>query len=182
MAPPSSSRRRGVVPLSIFMSKHAGLTVPVLEPQMFVDPQTGQREQLRGPIYADFADTSVSGTVTDGDGNVHQDIRGGCFDTDDAAERLGWTEQEKAAVESKLLRLAADPREPVTLWVAPVPVAPWPNYDATHHFKLPGLAEELGLLSPALDYERATKNRDSVVQGYEEKLADELPADALTAA
>lgn len=61
--------------------------------------------------------------------------------------------------------------------------APWGSYDKTHHNKIPLVAEDLGLVSEAIDYERATKNRTSVLIALSEKLTEtEQPVGEVVAA
>ena len=58
---------------------------------------------------------------------------------------------------------------------------PWRGYDATHHFKIGKIAAELEPETQqyALEYERAHKNRDSVVSDLEtligETVGEEIP-------
>lgn len=155
----------------VFLSKAANLQIPVLEPKRHLYPD-GSFELLRKEVVAYFGDDSLSSSEFAGaDGHPVAEIRGGCFDLDQQAERFDWTEEEREAVARKLTRLADDQTFTyVTLYKRPVPVAPWPTYDTAHHNQIPVLAEQLGLLSQALDYERATKNRDGVIRQLEERL------------
>lgn len=99
-------------------------------------------------------------------------IRGGFFDTEEAKERLGWTDDEHDSVVAKLDKICRD--EPYLLArVEHVPVVankPWPTYDDTHWKTIPVLAEQLGLTEVALAYEKANKNRQTVVDKLEQPL------------
>lgn len=172
----------------LFMSKTPGYIYDVRGPVYNTNVPYGMLPiQERPGLVADFGGAYGSALMTpewdDEDGNTHADIRGGVFDTDEAARRLGWTEDEKRMVEEKMLRQLADPRF-VDFWLYEEvkPSAPWPTYDDAHHFKIPALAAELGLVREALAYEEATKGRESVVAALREKLGEAAVEESLTAA
>jgi len=104
-------------------------------------------------------------------------------DFDAYADAAGWTEEERETVARRMVTLDANPRfTDFWLYQAPVATAPWPTYDETHHFKIPGLAAELGLVVEALAYERSSKNRASIIEALEAKLAEREVEAELTAA
>lgn len=178
----------------IFLSPHAGLNVHVKDEDYYIDPNTGFRDLRRKAVRVDFLDASTAGTLRDAEGNAITDddgtpmlsIRGGCFDTDEAAERLGWTPDEKTLVEQKLLSLARDPKEPITLWEPPAPECPLPGWEKLSPARILSISAELGVVAEALAYERATENRAELTAMLEKKLGqaqhDRAVDDALTAA
>lgn len=106
------------------------------------------------------------------------DHRIGVFDTELEQARQGWDDATVAKVEAFMLAKPNYGQDFTKVEkVAGVASKPWPSYDETHHFKIPALAAELGLLEEALAYEQANKNRDSVVDGLVEKLG--VPEDAV---
>lgn len=167
----------------IFQSPHAGLNIHIQDPKYVIDAATGFRETLRPSQIADFLDATCVASGTDDQGNAWNDVRGGSFDTDEAAARLGWTDEEKAYAEKKLLSMARNPKEPITLW-EPTPLQPpWKTYDSmTNYLEIAALAEKLDVAQEALTYEQATKNRDGVVRAIADKLSDKETVEALTAA
>lgn len=59
--------------------------------------------------------------------------------------------------------------------------APWPTYDTTHHNRIPPLAEELGVVEDAIGYERANKNRATVIAALEERLPAQAEGELISA-
>lgn len=164
----------------IFESPHKGLMVHIRDAQMGTDP-SGYRYEKKRALYADFLDTSSIGSFTDEDGNTYDTVRGGCFDTDEAADRLGWDEEEKEYAEAFMLRLASRPSEPLTLWQPPVPDCPIPEhvYEGLHPNRVLALASETGQVEQFLAWERHTQNRPEVVAGLEKKLGEQKDASLL---
>ncbi len=190
----------------IFTSKYAGYQLILKEPVYHVFPD-GQREMIKPLLVADFADGGTSQVLMSGESGVDDegkplepvhvhgsadgysfrasraDVRGGVFSLDDYVRKMGLDDDDREMVARIMVRRALDPRDAdMQLWEPPVPTAPWPTYDDMHHFKIPDVAEASGLIAEALAYERATKNRPSVVSGLEDKLQDRETEDALTAA
>lgn len=130
------------------------------------------------PLTAEFAVHGPEFQWLEGegaDGAMHTNIRGHFFDSVQQAEEKGWTEEERGLVETVVLNVCKQQPGEVWLYSAPKVEPPWPTYDSTHHFKIPGLAEELGLLGAALVYEQQEKNREGVVKALEEKLSAAPP-------
>lgn len=100
------------------------------------------------------------------------DIRGFFFDSAQQAEAKGWTQAEHDFVIEKLDRQCKMTPEYVWEITAKKAAKPWPTYDEVHHNAVAGLAEQLGLLSEALTYEKQNKARESVVKALSEKLAE----------
>lgn len=99
------------------------------------------------------------------------DWRISAYDTEIEAQNKGWDDETREKVEAyvsghKAYGISFVKMEPVIREIA----KPWPSYNSTHHFKVAGLAEELGLLEEALAYERANKARDGVIEALEEKI------------
>lgn len=174
----------------IFLSPHAGYNFEVRPPIVHIDPNTGFREDVRPQIYVDFLDTSVVATGVDGEGNAWSHVRGGCFDTDEAAARLGWLPEEKLLAEQTLLARAKNPSQAVTLW-EPAKVEPpmrltAEQYAELHPNRVVALASELKQVAETLAYERESLQREDVLRSLERKLAEQEDAqradEALTAA
>ena len=104
------------------------------------------------------------------------------YDTDLQAEQHNWDKETKEYVEQFLLR---HPDHGIRYFQIDPPsvsmAEPWRGYDATHHFKIGKIAAELEPETQqyALEYERAHKNRDSVVSDLEaligETVGEEIP-------
>lgn len=141
------------------------------------------------PLTAEFAyhggEFAFDNTLT-GARDVGADIRGFFFDSALQAEEKGWSQEEHDLVVSTLDKLCD--RTPEYIWhhEAARIEAPWPTYDQTHHNTVPQLAEQLGLVDHALQYEQQNLNRPSIVAKLTETLnfqqAQIAAAEELTAA
>lgn len=168
-----------------------GLSVFVRDEYMPRHPVTGDQlgkdhPDYRKPIIVSFAVHRGEFKYVDpmtGREEIGADIAGGFFDSVEAQQREGWTDDEREMVERRLLSLSETWSEAVQPYEeAPVAV-PWPTYDAaTNYLEIASLAEKLGLLGEALAYERQNKNRDGVVKALEAKLADKQADETLVAA
>ncbi len=101
------------------------------------------------------------------------------FDTDLAAEQLGWDDETKRFVEEFMLNYV-DYGVRYVLAVPPAEVAdlPWPTYNDAHHSRILILAKEIGVpIQKVLDYEQRNKNRPFVVRMLEEELEKAPEAD-----
>lgn len=96
--------------------------------------------------------------------DVAADIRGHFFDSAQQAEAKRWTQEEHDYVVETLDRLCRETPEFVWEYETPKLPAPWPTYDQAHHKQIPTLAEQLGLVGEALQYEQQNKNRAEVVE------------------
>lgn len=94
------------------------------------------------------------------------------YDSVEDQAAMGWTDEERKAIEEKL-----DGHHAAMLVERPRVAAPWPTYDETHHGKIAALAEELGLVSQALAYEADNKKRPSVIEALQELAPAPDPAD-----
>lgn len=98
------------------------------------------------------------------------------YDTDVQAEQNQWAPETKAHVEQFLLN---HPDNGVRYFQLDPPSVtmsePWRGYDQTHHFKIVKVAAELEPETQryALEYERANKNRDSVVKDLVKLVGEE---------
>lgn len=170
----------GTVQKERFVVDAAGEHVPTVES---VSVQFGQEYLDQSDI--DFAlqffpDSAFTGRYMEADEVTPEDVsaRIGVFDTVTEQERQGWTDETREKVEQFLLAKANYGQDFTRVEkILAVAGKPWPLYDETHHFKIPTLAAELGLLEEALTYEQANKNRESVISGIEGKL--QIPADAV---
>ena len=125
-----------------------------------------------------FPASEFRGRMLEADGITPEPLtlRIGVFDTEVEQERQGWDDETREKVEHyclnhKAIGISFVKAEPVVREIA----KPWPSYNSTHHFKVAGLAEELGLLEEALAYERANKARDGVIEALEEKIENRGP-------
>lgn len=177
----------------LFGSTAAALQVPVRDrvPIYESGVLVGETKELvaefgvLGPEVMHFdADGDPIHDMTTGRQEQHADIIGHACDTESQAERKGWTADERRLVEKKLEFMCE--QFPSILWriSASAPVAPWPTYEQAHHNKIPVLAEELGLVEAALEYERVRPDgtRPSVVEKLEELVGKSTMVEELTAA
>ena len=181
-----------------FVSMYPRLGLGTVIKEKFVLALDGQRDQVTESVSVQFTqeyltqddidfalqffpEKGFTGRYLEADSVTQEPLatRIGAFDTTVEQEQRGWTDEIREKVEQYLL--AKESYGSAFTRVEKIVVAagkPWPSYDDTHHFKIPTLAAELGLLDEALAYEQANKNRESVISGLEEKLA--IPADATT--
>lgn len=136
-------------------------------------PVTGTKIDEVKRLAADFGVHRGEFTYTDpetGMSDRYADISGGFFDLDAYATANDITEDEKEAMRRHLVRKAETNPDYVQIHNPTAVAAPWPTYDTTHHFAIPKLALQLGLVEHALVYEQQTKNRDSIVKALQENL------------
>lgn len=170
-----------------YRSKFAGFNGGVRPESKHVHPATGLVVSTTKRLGFDFAKHGPEYDYTDAEGRVQKasDIRGHFFNTGSAQEEFGWTDDEREAVEQALDRWCQ--RWPEAVWEVSAAKAgkPWPKYDETHHNQIPVLAEQLGFVAEALQYEVENKNRSGVVEKLNEILAAAAEAavveDSLTA-
>lgn len=123
-----------------------------------------------------------SGLPTEGDGVTPIDPaefgRIGVWDSIEFQAQYDLTDEEREQAEQMVLTSYHHGREYIQLDEALVdgPAAPWHTYDSTHHSKIATIAEELRCVAEALAYERANKNRPSVVSALEERVGTTEPA------
>jgi len=171
----------GTVQKERFVVDAAGEHVPTTES---VSVQFTQEYLLQDDIAFAlhvFPESAFTGRYMEADEVTPEDVsaRISVFDTVVEQERQGWTDEMREKVEQFMLAKPNYGQDFTQVEKVAVEAGkPWASYDETHHFKIPGLAAELGLLDEALEYERANKNRESVVSGLEEKL--HIPADAVS--
>lgn len=96
------------------------------------------------------------------------------FDTDEAAENRGWTADEKAHVEEKLVHHASNFTD---LIIVPAKQyePPWPRFDeytGTPTALLRRLVDDGYDLEEVLEYERHAQNRQPIVDALEQALAE----------
>lgn len=159
----------------VFYSRYADYQV-LVRPEKKVYVEGTEVDRIK-PLTANFGVHMVEQSWTEGegaDGLLHTNIRGNYCDTDQQADEKGWTDEEKSIVETVLLRMCEQQgtREDIKLYSAPKAAPPWKNYDSTHHFRIPALAGELGVVAEALAYEQQEKKREGVVKALREKLEE----------
>ena len=157
----------------LFLSNAANLQYFIRPAQFWTGPN-GEREQSEPAIMAEFGDFSLSpNEFQDSEGIARADIRGGAFDLDEAASHFGWDEDTRETIARKMLRALEDPSfRDFWLYETPIPVPPWPTYEENDVEEIPTVAKAAGLVIPALNYERATLNREELVEKLQ-ALADE---------
>lgn len=184
-----SEEKKWYRPGLVFYSKQLGYQQIIDRDHQYHRHADGSLEIVKTQKVADFSAQGIYGSFvptagTDSEGNpvpvMHEEgrpdvihnVAGGVWSLDDTAAALNWDDADKETAARVMLKLAEDPRfSDFELAPEPkAPEAPWGNYDDTHHFKIPNLAEELDVVEAALAYERYTKNREGVVKALEDKL------------
>lgn len=172
-----------------FVSCYAHLGLGTAQKELWVLAVDGQRDLSRESIpvqftreyltqedidfaLAYFPAAKFTGKAMEADGYTPEPLalRIGVFDTETEALNRGWDDETREKVEAWMLAKPNYGQDFVQM-IAPKKVIekPWPSYNSTHHFKIPTLAAELGLIEEALAYEQANKNRSGVVEALEEQ-------------
>ena len=166
-----------------FTSKYAGLQVPVIDEQVQWTAD-GRKIVKRPHVYVDFGETAYFGEEVlvsdlDGEKSPIAEIRGGIYDTEEAAKAHGWTDEEKVEVERRLLQLCPNNPNPdpydrriighgdIELYEAPKPVLPWPKYDEAPAANVAKMADAFGCVVEALIYEQRTHKREKVLEALQ---------------
>lgn len=169
-----------------FVSNSPGLGLGAYQTERYVLAVDGQRDLARESISVKFSqngltqddidfalshfpEKSFTGRWLFEDGITLQPLgeRIGVFDTTEC----GWDDDVREKVEQWMLAKPNYGRDFVECKPVVKEIAkPWPSYNSTHHFKIPTLAAELGLLEETIAYEKANKNRSGVVEALEEQL------------
>ena len=154
----------------LFESKYALMRVHIRDEIM--DYSGGFPRRLRPAVDAEFG--FAGSEWRDGDGHVHVDITGHFFDSEEAAKRLQWTDEERQMCEEKLLYMIESGQAGADFWKFEATPAqlPWATYDKTHHNQIATIAKATGSADIALAYEKQNKNRPSVVKDLEAVLAE----------
>lgn len=163
-----------------YRSKFAAFNGGVRPEAVHVHPSTGLVTGRTKRLGFDFAKHGAEYEYEDADGNVQRapDIRGHFFNTGVAQRENNWTDEEREAVEYALDQWCE--RWPEAVWVVSQAKAPkpWPKYDEAHHNQIPVLAEQLGFVAEALQYEQENKNRPAVVEKLSELVNAAAEAEA----
>ena len=168
-----------------FTSRYSALQMPVRdEVRRYFDD--GRSIVLRPALLADFAEMAVSetyaGDPSAGMPTTYEALRGGgYFDSDAAAEKHGWTEEEKAFVEAALLRNAQTDGD-CQLHVVKPPDPPWPTYDKMRTDSVVKMARELGYEQAAIMYEERTLKREAILGPLRDDLQQREAEGELTVA
>ena len=180
-----------------FVSNSPSLGLGTAQKEKFVLALDGQRDKTEESLPVQFTqeyllqsdidfalhiwpESTFRGRWMENDEVTLEPVSGriGVYDTAEEQERNGWDDADREKVEAFILAKANLGQDFAKVEkVVGLASKPWPSYDEAHHFKIPALAAELGLLDESLAYEQANKNRESVISGLEEKLA--IPADAV---
>lgn len=141
-------------------------------------PVTGLETGSVKRLAAEFGIHGGEYMVVDSDGREsgpYADIRGHFFDIDVASEKEGWTEDEKEAVRTALIRKASQWPEAVQIHSVARTKIPFPTYHDVPGDKVAQLVIDLGIAEQSLAYEQENENRPEVVNPLQEFLA--APAD-----
>jgi hypothetical protein len=154
--------------VALFRSKFTNFRQKVRSPYAVTHPITGVVLESRPGVYAEFGVLGPEQTIVNpetGEVTTSADIRGGFFDSDEAAERFGWDAEMKETVET-VLRRELQKRPEYGEEVLPVHVPaelPWPTYDAFEPEMIARLAPELQLVPQTIAYEREHLQRADVL-------------------
>lgn len=88
------------------------------------------------------------------------------YDTIEAQNQYGWDDELRERVE-RVLDNHPNNGDVFLKLEAPLPDAPWQNYEKTQWKQVISTARELGLVDEALVYEQATQRRKGVLEGLE---------------
>lgn len=163
--------------MSVYKSAYAALQVCVRPEIPFYHPVTGVETHRVPRLTADFGLFSSEFTAANpltGELEEHAVIIGHYYDTQVAAEKEGWSEDEQASVIDTLDKLCRD--QPyliakVDLTMPPAP-APWPTYDTTPAANVVKYATSLGLAQQTLTYELENEARDKIIAELQDWIAD----------
>lgn len=163
--------------MAVYKSGYAALQVLVRPEIPFYHPITGVETHRVRRLTADFGYHGGEFTAPNpltGELEQHAIIHGHFFDTEVAAEREEWSDDERASVETALDKLCRE--QPyliakIDLTPAAAP-APWPTYDTTAEKQIAKLAISLGLVPETVLYERENENRDLIVAELTDWLVD----------
>jgi hypothetical protein len=154
--------------VALFRSQFSAFRQKIRAPWSQHHPVTGVELHNHPGIYAEFGILGAEQTIVNpetGEVTTSADIRGGFFDSDEAAERLGWDDDLKSSAETVLRREAQ--QSPYLLEeIVPVHVPaaiPWPTYDTFTPEIIIRLAPELLLVPETVAYEREHLNRVDVL-------------------
>lgn len=98
-----------------------------------------------------------------GQQDVGAEVRGHYFDSVEAQEREGWTDEERVEVEEYLKKIAVRIPDYVQIVDLPAAPKPWPSYDSMDEKKVIEFAIDADLVEDALKYEVENQNRDLVI-------------------
>lgn len=154
--------------MALFRSKFSAFRQKVRSPYTIHHPITGVPLEQKPGVYAEFGVLGPEQTIVNpetGQVTTSADIRGGFFDSDEAAERLGWDADLKETVEMVLRReLQRRPEFGEEILPVAVPAEPpWPTYDMFEPEIIVRLAPELQLVPQTVAYEREHLNRVDVL-------------------
>lgn len=178
--------------MALYRSPHKGFIQNVHKGTPDRHPVTADIIGWKIPrLSADFGSLGAEQTIVNPEnGRPVQvaDIRGGFFDSVEAQERLGWTDDWREMVERKLDEVAASRPDYVQKVVpvhVPAPI-PWVTYDELAPDDVVDLAPKLNLVAESLRYERENQNREEVVLMLETVLEsaglpDPLPLEEIPA-
>lgn len=160
----------------VYKSPYAGFRLQTRSEAKIYHPATGVEIQSIPALVSEFGIFGEEFDQELPDGTVHRSasITGGFFDTEEAAERLGWTDEEHETVVADLDRWCQKWPEAVQLVSKVAAGLPWPTYDTIKAEDIAVFAETLGLLVEAIAYESENKNRKTVLS----KLNDALEKQA----
>jgi hypothetical protein len=154
--------------VALFRSQFSGFRQKIRAPWSHYHPVTGVELENHPGIYAEFGVLGAEETIVNpetGEVTTSADIRGGFFDSDEAAERLNWDDDLKTSAETVLRRhFQQVPEHGEEIVPVHVPAQiPWPTYDEFDPETVVRLAPELKLVPETIAYEREQLNRVDVL-------------------
>lgn len=166
-----------------FISHIVGYIAMVRDEQRQYFPD-GNYRVLRPALFADFAEEAVDETYhgQEGESDYVAMRGGGFFDSEAAAKRHGWTEEEHEAVVERLLEIVKDGSGDVRVYEVAKPTPPWNTYDEQHPDAIVATATVTGMAQAALSYEERTEKREELMEGLRELVAEQNAESELTAA
>lgn len=164
----------------LYESNYTALTVLVRPESVQYHGATGVEISRTKALTVDFGthggETTIVNPLT-GETERHALMHGRFYDTEEAKERFGWDDDEHDAVVQTLDKLCRE--QPFLVakveFSEPEIRKPWPTYDEAHWKTIPVLSQQLGLTETSLIYERANKNRETVIAALEAQMAAEAP-------
>lgn len=163
--------------MAVYQSGYAALQVLVRPEIPFYHPITGVETSKVPRLTADFgiygSEFNAASPLT-GEIEPHALIYGHYFDTEVAAEREEWTDEERASVEAALDKLCHD--QPYLIAKVdlskPPALPPWPTYDKTAEKMIVEYAISLGLVQETVVYEQENEDREAIVVQLNDWLTD----------
>lgn len=165
--------------MALYKSPYAAFQVLVRSESVQYHQQTGVEIGRTKALTAEFGthggEFDMFNPLTQST-DKHALIHGHFFDTEAAAERNGWTEEERISVENTLDKLCRDqPYLIAKIDMTPPPAPmPWPTYPQTSAKEIVSFAIATGLVTETLRYEQENENRATIVAALDKYLSTKI--------